>query len=64
MPWWGAYKASKLKEDPKQDPKQSSPSSFDPEKLPDRHELPNGLQAAVDKADADSRFFDDLREGK
>ncbi|KAF4509126.1 hypothetical protein G6O67_005427 [Ophiocordyceps sinensis] len=62
MPWWGPSKDPKPKQDPKQSASANS-SSFDPEKLPDRQKLPKGLQVIVDKADADSRFFDDLREG-
>ncbi|KAM4054555.1 mitochondrial 18 KDa protein [Hirsutella rhossiliensis] len=62
MPWWSWSKESKPEQDPKQSASPNS-SAFDPDKLPDRHKLPKGLQTIVDKADADSRFFDDLREG-
>lgn len=66
MPWW-----SKPKEEPGPDKGQDSSNSsnspaqgaFDPDRLPPRERLPKKLQQIVDTADADSRFFDDLREG-
>ncbi|KND89939.1 Mitochondrial fission process protein 1 [Tolypocladium ophioglossoides CBS 100239] len=62
MPWWGKSKESKPEQD--QEPNASSQSSsFDPHKLPSRGRLPKGTQKIVDKADDDSGFFDDLREG-
>ncbi|KJZ80011.1 hypothetical protein HIM_00725 [Hirsutella minnesotensis 3608] len=60
MPWWGKAKDPKPDEAPEQKP---NSSTFNPDKNPERKKLPKGLQKIVDKADADSRFFDDLREG-
>lgn len=62
MPWWSWSKESKPEQDLKQTPSSNS-SAFNPDKLPDRHQLPKDLQTIVDKADADGRFFDDLRQG-
>lgn len=67
MPWWGKA----------QEPKPEAPgpgstsaagngsdkSRFDPDRLPDRHELPKAMQKIVDKSDADSRFFDEIVDG-
>ncbi|RYC60224.1 hypothetical protein CHU98_g5979 [Xylaria longipes] len=36
---------------------------FDPDKLPDRRQLPKGLQKIIEKSDKDESFFDDLKEG-
>lgn len=46
-------------------PKKSTdaPAAFDPEKLPNRTNLPPGLQSIVDKQDKDDNFFDELKEG-
>lgn len=63
MPWWGKSTESKdSKPDQAREPNASSQGSFDPDKLPERHKLPKGMQKIVEKADADSRFYD-LREG-
>lgn len=62
MPWWGKSKESKPEQAQEQDAS-SQNSSFDPHKLPSRERLPKGMQKIVDKADEDSGFFDELREG-
>ncbi|KAI1098298.1 mitochondrial 18 KDa protein-domain-containing protein [Jackrogersella minutella] len=38
-------------------------TQFDPDKLPERRELPKKLQNIVDKSDRDDNFFDELVEG-
>ncbi|PHH88958.1 hypothetical protein CDD83_6825 [Cordyceps sp. RAO-2017] len=48
---------------PNDPPAEPDKSTFDPDELPARHKLPKDLQKIVDKADADSRFFDDFRDG-
>ncbi|KYK59085.1 Mitochondrial 18kDa protein [Drechmeria coniospora] len=65
MPWWGGSKEPRSKPEAAEPTVETSDSSssFDPKKLPKRERLPKGLQTIVDKADGDSGFFDDLREG-
>lgn len=38
-------------------------TDFDPDKLPERRQLPKGLQKIIEKSDKDESFFDDLKEG-
>jgi mitochondrial fission process protein 1 len=37
--------------------------AFDPDKLPEREKLPDGLQKLVDKADKNESFYDELLDG-
>ncbi|KAI1209844.1 mitochondrial 18 KDa protein-domain-containing protein [Annulohypoxylon truncatum] len=68
--WWGKgsdkSEASKDKQSEappaKVDPRKDA-TLFDPDKLPDRRELPKSLQKIVDKSDRDDNFFDELVEG-
>ncbi|KAI0891743.1 mitochondrial 18 KDa protein-domain-containing protein [Annulohypoxylon nitens] len=46
----------------KVDPRKDA-TRFDPNKLPERRELPKSLQSIVDKSDRDDNFFDELVEG-
>lgn len=46
----------------KVDPRKDA-TQFDPNKLPERRELPKSLQSIVDKSDRDDNFFDELVEG-
>ncbi|KAI0175827.1 mitochondrial 18 KDa protein-domain-containing protein [Hypoxylon sp. FL1284] len=41
----------------------SDATQFDPSKLPERRDLPKGLQNIVDKSDKDDNFFGELVEG-
>ena len=50
--------ASATKVDPRKDA-----TDFDPDKLPERRDLPKGMQSIMDKADKDDNFFDELVEG-
>lgn len=65
MPWWG--KSSEPKPEPPKEAKDSSDApqnkTFDPDRLPAREKLPASLQKIVNKADTDSRFFDEVVEG-
>ncbi|RCI17264.1 hypothetical protein L249_2859 [Ophiocordyceps polyrhachis-furcata BCC 54312] len=63
MPWWGKSKDSNQPEKAQEKDASSQNSTFDPDKLPAREKLPKGLQKIVNEADADSRFFDDIRDG-
>ncbi|KAI0189291.1 mitochondrial 18 KDa protein-domain-containing protein [Xylaria flabelliformis] len=38
-------------------------TGFDPDKLPERRQLPKGLQKIIEKSDKDESFFDDLKDG-
>ncbi|KAI0200015.1 mitochondrial 18 KDa protein-domain-containing protein [Astrocystis sublimbata] len=38
-------------------------TNFDPSKLPERRQLPKGLQNIMEKSDKDETFYDDLKEG-
>ncbi|KAI0890285.1 mitochondrial 18 KDa protein-domain-containing protein [Annulohypoxylon maeteangense] len=71
--WWGKgsdkSEASKDKQSEappatatKADPRKDA-THFDPNKLPERRELPRSLQTIVDKSDRDDNFFDELVEG-
>ena len=44
------------------DPRKDA-TDFNPDKLPDRRDLPKGMQNIMDKADKDDNFFDELVEG-
>ena len=44
------------------DPRKDA-TDFNPEKLPERRDLPKGMQSIMDKADKDDNFFDELVEG-
>jgi mitochondrial fission process protein 1 len=67
MPWWGNSQASKSEQPKADQPKagngESGKAIFDPDKLPDREQLPKALQKIVDKSDNDSSFFDSIVEG-
>lgn len=44
------------------DPRKDA-TTFDPDKLPERRQLPKGLQKIVETSDKDESFFDELKEG-
>ncbi|KAI5922565.1 mitochondrial 18 KDa protein-domain-containing protein [Camillea tinctor] len=50
--------AAATKADPRKDA-----TEFDPNKLPERRELPKGLQRIIDSSDKEDNFFDELVEG-
>ncbi len=71
--WWGkgssdkpeVSKENKTPEAPpsaKVDPRKDA-TAFDPDKLPERRELPKGMQKIVETADRDDNFFEELAEG-
>ncbi|PHH66788.1 hypothetical protein CDD81_5920 [Ophiocordyceps australis] len=64
MGWGGSSEESK-KQAQSRDTNASSQASstFDPNRLPEKHKLPKGLQNIIEEADQDSRFFDDLKDG-
>lgn len=61
MPWWG--KTQEKAEEVKEKVEDVTNKTFDASKLPEKKSLPQGMQKIVDRADADSRFYDDIREG-
>lgn len=71
--WWGKGpdKPEASKEKPsdtppaaatKIDPRHDA-TQFDPDKLPERRNLPKGMQKIVDRSDKDDNFFDELVDG-
>ena len=67
MGWWGKPSEPTVVSQPESKP-ESSPNStqdrsFDPEKLPELKKLPKKLQEVIDRADQDSSFFDNLKDG-
>ena len=66
--WWGKseQKADKLAETPraaKDTTVAQGEKEFDPDKLPDRKQLPASLQRIAREQEKDDNFFDELVEG-
>ncbi|PHH83506.1 hypothetical protein CDD82_57 [Ophiocordyceps australis] len=64
MGWGGSSdEAKKQAQDGNRNASSQASSTFDPNKLPEKHKLPKDLQNIIDESDKDSRFFDDLKDG-
>ncbi|KAI1876858.1 uncharacterized protein JN550_000930 [Neoarthrinium moseri] len=72
MSWWGKGSDKPKAQDPDPsppaaaaqpaEPRKDAPA-FDPNKLPERKQLPRGLKSIVDRSDRDENFFDELVDG-